>query len=74
MDGTNASAKMDDMVAPNSTVVYTWTVPDHFAPTNQDPDCLTMVYTSGVNPVKDVYSGRDDAFDLHTFFGQRTLL
>jgi hypothetical protein len=58
-DGTSGSAKKDDMVAPNSTVLYTWTVPDHVAPTDQDPDCLTMVYTSAVHPVRDVYSGRN---------------
>ena len=56
-DGTSGSAKKDDKVAPNKTVVYTWTLPDHLAPTDEDPDCLTMVYTSAVNPVKDVYSG-----------------
>ena len=58
-DGTSDSAKNDDMVAPNSAVLYTWTVPDHLAPTDQDPDCLTMVYTSAVDPIKDVYSGRN---------------
>ncbi|XP_028410186.1 hephaestin-like protein [Dendronephthya gigantea] len=56
-DGTNGSSKRDDMVEPNITVLYTWTIPDHLGPTEQDPDCLTSVYTSSVDPVRDVYSG-----------------
>lgn len=67
-DGTSGSSKKDDMVTPNSTVLYTWTVPDHFAPTDQDPDCLTMVYTSAVDPVKDVYSGRNFVTKLSVNF------
>ena len=56
-DGTSNSAKKDDIVFPNTTVLYTWTVPENVAPTEQDPDCLTMVYFSSLNPVNDVYTG-----------------
>ena len=45
-------------MGPNRTVVYTWTVPSHVGPvSDSDPNCITGVYTSSVDPIKDVYSG-----------------
>ena len=57
-DGTSGTAKQDDVVRPNHSFDYVWTVPEHVAPTEDDPDCLTWVYSSGVDPIKDVYSGK----------------
>ncbi|XP_028411443.1 hephaestin-like protein [Dendronephthya gigantea] len=56
-DGTSNSAKRDDSVRPNDVFVYTWTIPKHVGPTKDDPNCLTWVYSSAVDPIKDVYSG-----------------
>ncbi|XP_072029141.1 LOW QUALITY PROTEIN: hephaestin-like protein [Amphiura filiformis] len=56
-DRTTGSDKMDDAVSPGETHRYRWTVPDHYAPTREDEDCITWLYYSAVDPVKDVYSG-----------------
>ncbi|CAB4018123.1 hephaestin isoform X1, partial [Paramuricea clavata] len=56
-DGTSGIAKQDDLVKPGQTFVYDWTIPEHVGPTKDDPDCLTWVYSSAVDPIKDVYSG-----------------
>ena len=58
-DGTSNSIKKDDLVKPGQTFSYKWTVPQHVSPTKDDPDCLTWVYSSAVDPIKDVYSGND---------------
>ncbi|XP_046574978.1 hephaestin-like protein [Haliotis rubra] len=54
-DGSDATA--DNRVPPGGTITYYWTVPEEMGPTDSDPQCLTRVYTSGVNPIKDMYSG-----------------
>ncbi|RMC08181.1 hypothetical protein DUI87_15215 [Hirundo rustica rustica] len=36
---------------------YRWTVPRHVGPTSSDPPCLTWMYSSAANPVKDSSSG-----------------
>jgi hypothetical protein len=42
---------------PYSQRTYTFTVPPEAAPTDADPACLTYVYQSHVDPVRDVHSG-----------------
>ncbi|XP_004644873.2 hephaestin isoform X2 [Octodon degus] len=42
---------------PFEKVTYYWTVPPHAGPTAQDPVCLTWMYFSAVDPIKDTNSG-----------------
>uniref|UniRef100_A0A8C5TFG4 ferroxidase n=1 Tax=Malurus cyaneus samueli TaxID=2593467 RepID=A0A8C5TFG4_9PASS len=44
-------------VAPLHNFTYRWTVPSHVGPTSSDPPCLTWMYSSAANPVKDSSSG-----------------
>ncbi|XP_061862541.1 hephaestin isoform X2 [Colius striatus] len=44
-------------VAPLHNFTYRWSVPEHVGPTASDPPCLTWMYSSAVNPVKDSSSG-----------------
>uniref|UniRef100_A0A8C3P1A9 ferroxidase n=1 Tax=Cyanoderma ruficeps TaxID=181631 RepID=A0A8C3P1A9_9PASS len=45
------------LVAPLHNFTYRWTVPRHVGPTPSDPPCLTWMYSSAANPVKDSSSG-----------------
>ncbi|XP_077844143.1 hephaestin isoform X4 [Macaca mulatta] len=42
---------------PFEKVTYRWTVPPHAGPTAQDPACLTWMYFSAADPIKDTNSG-----------------
>ncbi|KAG2463685.1 HEPH protein, partial [Polypterus senegalus] len=44
-------------VAPGQSFTYEWTVPDEVGPTDNDPQCLTRLYYSAVDPVRDTNSG-----------------
>lgn len=44
-------------VNPSEKKTYSWTVPQHVGPTAADPPCLTWMYYSGVDPVRDTHSG-----------------
>ncbi|KAM9227700.1 hephaestin isoform 1-T2 [Leptosomus discolor] len=44
-------------VAPLHNFTYRWTVPKHVGPTPSDPPCLTWMYSSAANPIKDPSSG-----------------
>nr|XP_013809294.1 PREDICTED: hephaestin isoform X6 [Apteryx mantelli mantelli] len=44
-------------VQPLHNFTYHWTVPQHVGPTPSDPPCLTWMYSSAVDPVKDTSSG-----------------
>uniref|UniRef100_A0A8C4SAP0 ferroxidase n=1 Tax=Erpetoichthys calabaricus TaxID=27687 RepID=A0A8C4SAP0_ERPCA len=44
-------------VAPGQSFTYEWTVPDEIGPTDNDPQCLTRLYYSAVDPVRDTNSG-----------------
>ncbi|XP_044767613.1 hephaestin isoform X2 [Neomonachus schauinslandi] len=42
---------------PFEKVTYHWTVPSHAGPTAQDPACLTWMYFSAADPIRDTNSG-----------------
>ncbi|XP_005401633.1 PREDICTED: hephaestin isoform X2 [Chinchilla lanigera] len=42
---------------PFEKVTYYWTVPPHAGPAAQDPVCLTWMYFSAVDPIRDTNSG-----------------
>ncbi|XP_058392019.1 hephaestin isoform X5 [Diceros bicornis minor] len=42
---------------PFEKVIYRWTVPSHAGPTTQDPACLTWMYFSAADPIRDTNSG-----------------
>ncbi|NWX86835.1 HEPH protein, partial [Nothoprocta pentlandii] len=44
-------------VQPLHNFTYQWTVPQHVGPTPSDPPCLTWMYSSAVNPIRDPSSG-----------------
>uniref|UniRef100_A0A5F9CLT1 ferroxidase n=1 Tax=Oryctolagus cuniculus TaxID=9986 RepID=A0A5F9CLT1_RABIT len=44
-------------VKPGETFTYRWTVPESVSPTADDPPCLTYVYFSAVEPIKDTSAG-----------------
>uniref|UniRef100_A0A8C7A1S5 ferroxidase n=1 Tax=Nothoprocta perdicaria TaxID=30464 RepID=A0A8C7A1S5_NOTPE len=44
-------------VQPLHNFTYQWTVPQHVGPMPSDPPCLTWMYSSAVNPVRDPSSG-----------------
>ncbi|XP_062438293.1 ceruloplasmin isoform X1 [Rhea pennata] len=44
-------------VSPGTTFTYEWNVPEDVGPTDQDPDCLTWLYYSAVDAVRDTSSG-----------------
>ncbi|XP_057595408.1 ceruloplasmin-like [Hippopotamus amphibius kiboko] len=44
-------------VNPGTIFVYTWEVPTDVGPTSTDPNCLTWLYYSSVNLLKDINSG-----------------
>ncbi|XP_075369601.1 hephaestin isoform X1 [Mycteria americana] len=44
-------------VAPLHNFTYRWTVPKHVGPTSSDPPCLTWMYSSAANPIRDPSSG-----------------
>ncbi|XP_067410122.1 ceruloplasmin [Emydura macquarii macquarii] len=52
--GTEAPASH---VSPGATFTYEWKVSDNVGPTQEDPDCLTWLYYSATDSVKDTNSG-----------------
>ncbi|NXR07156.1 CERU protein, partial [Semnornis frantzii] len=44
-------------VSPGATFTYEWDVPEDVGPTDQDPDCLTWIYYSAVDAIRDTNSG-----------------
>lgn len=45
------------LVRPGTVHTYVWRVPVGAGPVRGDPDCLTYLYYSGVDPVRDTSSG-----------------
>ncbi|XP_033124936.1 hephaestin-like protein [Anneissia japonica] len=56
-DGTSEAEMGGGIVQPGKMYTYNWTVPNDFGPTEFDDDCLTWMYYSAVDLVKDLYSG-----------------
>uniref|UniRef100_A0A8C5LQ04 ferroxidase n=1 Tax=Leptobrachium leishanense TaxID=445787 RepID=A0A8C5LQ04_9ANUR len=56
-DGTKKSDKQDDYVPPGGHHTYTWIVKQDYAPTAEDPNCLTWIYHSHIDAPKDIASG-----------------
>ncbi|KAM4047114.1 ferroxidase HEPHL1 [Anomaloglossus baeobatrachus] len=56
-DGTRKSDKRDDAVPPRGHHTYTWIVKPEYAPTPEDPNCLTWIYHSHIDAPKDIASG-----------------
>ncbi|XP_053564591.1 ferroxidase HEPHL1 [Bombina bombina] len=56
-DGTKNGDKKDDSVAPGGHHTYTWIVKPEYAPTSEDPNCLTWIYHSHTDAPKDIASG-----------------
>ncbi|MGH0177371.1 UNVERIFIED_CONTAM: hypothetical protein FKN15_075185 [Acipenser sinensis] len=56
-DGTSGKQKKDDSVPPGGSHTYTWIVKQQFAPTEDDPNCLTWAYHSHRDEPKDMASG-----------------
>ncbi|XP_036596320.1 hephaestin [Trichosurus vulpecula] len=54
----NDGSRQHGLVAKSfEKVTYRWMVPPHAGPTAKDPTCLTWMYFSAVNPIKDTNSG-----------------
>ncbi|XP_012889745.1 PREDICTED: hephaestin [Dipodomys ordii] len=53
----NGSSPSGLVAKPFERVTYNWTVPPHAGPTAQDPACLTWMYFSAVDPIRDTNSG-----------------
>lgn len=45
------------LVRPDTTYKYEWVVPKGGGPTEKDPDCITYLYYSAVDPIRDTNSG-----------------
>ena len=56
-DGTSGDAKRDDAVSPSGVHTYRWHLPTFSAPTYNDAYCMSLVYHSAVDPMRDVNSG-----------------
>ncbi|XP_069495378.1 ferroxidase HEPHL1 [Ambystoma mexicanum] len=56
-DGTSGWNKKDDSVFPGGNHTYTWIVKEQYAPTPDDPSCLTWIYHSHIDAPKDISSG-----------------
>ncbi|XP_060105103.1 coagulation factor VIII-like [Heteronotia binoei] len=56
-DQTSSAEKEDDAVGPGQNHTYVWEIFEADGPTDSDPQCLTYVYSSRVNSVKDTNSG-----------------
>ena len=56
-DHTSGAQKADDIVQPGHIYTYRWTVPEEVGPTFADVQCITWLYYSSVDPVKDTNSG-----------------
>ena len=54
-DGSSASR--DDSVAPGQVYVYSWEVPPRSGPGPNDPNCISWIYYSATDLVKDAQTG-----------------
>ncbi|MEQ2224051.1 hypothetical protein ILYODFUR_003489 [Ilyodon furcidens] len=77
-DSTAGQEKEDDAVQPGGYYEYVWDISPNDGPTTSDPDCLTYLYSSQVDVVRDMNSGLIGALlickpSAFTEDGQRTL-
>ncbi|XP_078513094.1 ferroxidase HEPHL1 isoform X2 [Lissotriton helveticus] len=56
-DKTSGSNKKDDFVPPGGNHTYVWIVKEQYAPTADDPSCLTWIYHSHIDAPRDIASG-----------------
>ncbi|XP_069389658.1 coagulation factor V isoform X2 [Paralichthys olivaceus] len=56
-DGSKYWYKYDNEVQPNTTFTYLWKVHPMVGPSQDESDCRTWAYYSGVNPERDIHSG-----------------
>jgi FtsP/CotA-like multicopper oxidase with cupredoxin domain len=56
-DNTGSSDKLDDAIAPGSSFVYTWEVPERAGPTAHEGSTAFWLYHSHVDEGKDINSG-----------------
>ncbi|XP_042313911.1 ceruloplasmin isoform X3 [Sceloporus undulatus] len=54
---SGGSARPSSHVNPGNTFIYEWEVPEAVGPTPEDPDCLTRMYYSASDPIKDTSAG-----------------
>ncbi|MEQ2207987.1 hypothetical protein XENOCAPTIV_022441, partial [Xenoophorus captivus] len=74
-DSTAGQEKEDDAVPPGGYYEYVWDISPNDGPTISDPDCLTYLYSSQVDVVRDMNSGLIGALLICAFTedGERTL-
>ncbi|XP_077165346.1 coagulation factor VIII [Paroedura picta] len=56
-DQTSSVEKEDDAVGPGQNYTYVWEILEADGPTDSDPLCLTYVYSSHVDSIRDTNSG-----------------
>ncbi|XP_048043912.1 coagulation factor VIII [Megalobrama amblycephala] len=56
-DSSSAQERVDDAVPPGGYYKYMWDISPNSGPTPSDPDCLTYIYSSQVDIVRDLNSG-----------------
>ncbi|XP_038599910.1 ceruloplasmin-like [Tachyglossus aculeatus] len=56
-DNTSGLQKKDDWINPGERYTYRWTVPTEQGPASGDNNCVTRIYHSHINTVRDVASG-----------------
>uniref|UniRef100_A0AAQ6IAF4 F5/8 type C domain-containing protein n=1 Tax=Anabas testudineus TaxID=64144 RepID=A0AAQ6IAF4_ANATE len=56
-DGSQSWYEYDNEVQPNTTFTYSWKVSSSVGPLQDESNCRTWAYYSGVNPERDIHSG-----------------
>lgn len=56
-DSTSLTEREDDAVPPGAYYKYVWDITPSSGPTASDPDCLTYMYSSQVDVIRDLNSG-----------------
>uniref|UniRef100_A0A9J8AAU2 Coagulation factor VIII, procoagulant component n=1 Tax=Cyprinus carpio carpio TaxID=630221 RepID=A0A9J8AAU2_CYPCA len=56
-DSSSVQERADDAVPPGGYYKYVWDISPSSGPTTSDPDCLTYIYSSQVDIVRDFNSG-----------------